>query len=317
MSCMSPASSPAVWHLPLPDLSGIRAVVTGANSGLGLVTARELARAGAHVVLACRDLLKGDAALGQIRVGVPGADVALLRLDLADLASVRAFTDELMGTAPGLDPLVNNAGVMAIPRHTTADGFELQLGTNHLGHFALTARLMPALLGHGPARVVTVSSFMHTTGHLNRDDLMGERSYRPWRAYGQAKLANLLFATELQRRAEAVSAPLLSLAAHPGYASTNLQAVGPRMSGSRLGAVMASIGNRLFAQPAAAGALPTLRAATDPDVHGFTYFGPGGLFAMRGAPVPGARTSRAARNAADAAWLWQRSAELTGVQPVL
>ena len=306
------------------DLTGTTVLVTGANSGIGYQAALQLARAGARVLLTSRDPLRGDEALGQLRVTVPGADVALEQLDLADLASVRALAGRLAGSTGRLDVLVNNAGVMATPRRTTADGFELQLGTNHLGHFALTGLLLPLLLaGVGPAsargadgagvpRVVTVSSSMHRSGRIHRDDLMGERSYRPWRAYGQSKLANLLFMTELQRRADAAGVPLVSVAAHPGYAATNLQSVGPQMSGSRLGARMMDLGNRLFAQSAEQGAWPTVRAAADPAAAGGDYYGPSGFGESRGAPTK-VGMSAAARDAGTAGWLWERSVELTGV----
>ena len=311
----------------MPDLAGTTAVVTGANSGLGLHTALELARHGARVVLACRDASRGAGALEQVRaMAAPGAEATLGTLDLADLASVRRFAAGLLDEVGpgGLQLLVNNAGVMALPHRRTADGFEMQLGTNHLGHFALTGLLLPALLpsapggaelGGGapdPARVVTVSSFMHRTGRLRHHDLMHEKRYGKWSAYGQSKLANLLFTAELQRRADLAGLPLLSVAAHPGYASTNLQAAGPRMAGNRLGERFGALGNRLFAQPAEAGAWPTLRAATDPDAGPGDFYGPGALGGTRGAPVRSSR-SRAALNPADAAWLWDRSAELTGV----
>jgi NAD(P)-dependent dehydrogenase (short-subunit alcohol dehydrogenase family) len=298
----------------LPDLSGVRAVVTGANSGLGFHTALELARRGAGVVLAVRDEARGADAVEQVLRQVPGARLEVRVLDLADLASVRAFAAGRGGE--GLDLLVNNAGVMAIPRRTTADGFEMQLGTNHLGHFALTGLLLPALLGGtllgGPARVVTVSSMLHRRGRLDRDDLMGERGYSPWVAYGQSKLANLLFMRELQRRVDAAGVPLLSLAAHPGYAATNLQLAGPQMRGSRARELFSRLGNVLLAQPAAKGAWPTLRAATDPGARGGEYYGPGGFSEQRGHPVLVGMSARA-MDVDDAAWLWDRSAELTGV----
>jgi NAD(P)-dependent dehydrogenase (short-subunit alcohol dehydrogenase family) len=215
-----------------------------------------------------------------------------------------------------IDLLVNNAGVMAVPRAVTVDGFEVQLGTNHLGHFALTGVLLPALLAGsvlgGPARVVTVSSAVHKIGRLRRADLMGERSYSPWRAYAQSKLANLLFTLELQRRARAAAAALAALAAHPGYADTNLQAVGPRLAGRSVQARTAALANRWLAQSAAQGAWPTLRAAADPAARGGDYFGPGGWAEQHGHPRWVAM-SRRAQDTADAAWLWQRSAELTGV----
>jgi len=227
-----------------------------------------LARQGAHVVLAARDPGRGDEALGQIRVRVPGGSVELRRLDLADLSSVHTFAEALLDERPQLDLLVNNAGVMAIPRARTADGFEMQLGTNHLGHFALTGLLLPALLKggivDGPARVVTLSSGVHRVGRLRRDDLMGERRYGSWAAYGQAKLANLLFTLELHRRARAAGLPLASLAAHPGYAATNLQVRGPQLSGSRLGERAVELGNRLLAQSAEMGApRPAAASSTD------------------------------------------------------
>jgi NAD(P)-dependent dehydrogenase (short-subunit alcohol dehydrogenase family) len=302
----------------LPDLAGVRAVVTGANSGLGFHTTLELARAGAAVVLAVRDEARGADAVEQVLRQVPVARLEVRVLDLADLASVRAFAAG-RGSEP-LDLLVNNAGVMAIPHRTTADGFEMQLGTNHLGHFALTGLLLPALragaLREGPARVITLSSVIHRRGRLDRDDLMGEKHYSPWGAYGQSKLANLLFMRELQRRAEAARLPLLSLGAHPGYAATNLQLVGPQMRGSRPRAVFSALGNRLLAQPAARGAWPTLRAATDPGARGGEYYGPGGFAEQRGHPVLVGMTSRA-MDVDDARWLWERSVELTGVDPAL
>jgi NAD(P)-dependent dehydrogenase (short-subunit alcohol dehydrogenase family) len=308
----APTWSPA----DVPDLTGRSAVVTGANSGIGFTTALGLARAGMQVVMTSRDAARGQAALMRARQLCPGAEIELRSLDLADLASVRAF----VGTVDNLDLLVNNAGVMATPHRRTADGFELQLGTNHLGHFALTGLLMPALLhgSEGPraaddrARVVTVTSGLHRTGRLRRDDLMHEGGYRRWSAYGQSKLANMLFTLELQRRAAAAGAPLLSLAAHPGYAATNLQAVGPRMDGRAWVERLTDLAGRVFAQSAEAGAWPTLRAATDPGAPPGALFGPGGLGGMRGAPVLETPSAQA-RSAEDAAWLWERSAELTGV----
>jgi NAD(P)-dependent dehydrogenase (short-subunit alcohol dehydrogenase family) len=299
-------------------------LVTGANSGIGYQAAVRLARQGARVLLTSRDPLRGDEALGQLRVAVPGADVSLELLDLADLGTVRALADRLAGSLDRLDLLVNNAGVMATPRRTTADGFELQLGTNHLGHFALTGLLLPLLLrgagpttarfadGTGVPRVVTVSSSAHRMGTISRDDLMGERRYRPWAAYGQSKLANLLFVLELQRRADAAGVPLLAVAAHPGYAATNLLAAGPAMTGSKLMARVSELGNRLLAQSAEQGAWPTLRAATDPAATGGDYYGPDGLGESRGRPKRVGMAS-AAKDLDTAGWLWQRSAELTGV----
>ena len=297
----------------IPHLGGRIAVVTGANSGLGFETALELAKAGAHVVLACRDQAKGGQAEERIRQAVPTADVRLARLDLADLASVRTFAVEFSGAHDALDILVNNAGVMAIPRRETADGFEMQFGTNHLGHFALTGLLLERLLSRPGARVVTVSSEMARMGRLRFDDLQGSRRYGRWTAYAQAKLSNQLFTLELDRRATDRGLDLVSVAAHPGYAATNLQAVGPRMSGSMIMERISSLGNLVFAQTAGGGALPSLYGATAPGVRGGQYFGPDGLFGMRGHPKPVAFV-RAARDLESSRRLWEISERLTGVQ---
>jgi NAD(P)-dependent dehydrogenase (short-subunit alcohol dehydrogenase family) len=290
----------------IPDQAGRVAVVTGANSGLGLVTARELARAGARVTLACRSAEKGETAAGRIRSAVPGADVKPAVLDLAALESVRAFA---AGAPERVDLLINNAGVMAAPRRLTAEGFESQFGTNHLGHFALTGLLLGRLLSAPAPRVVTVSSALHRRGTMSFDDLQGERKYSPWGAYGQSKLANLMFCFELQRRAVEAGTALLSMAAHPGYAATNLQfAATDRFYEKAFG----WIGNRLLAQSADMGALPTLYAATVSDLPGGTYVGPGGRSEQRGYP----RVVTAAGKAYDeAAWrrLWEVSEQLTGV----
>jgi NAD(P)-dependent dehydrogenase (short-subunit alcohol dehydrogenase family) len=281
-------------------------VVTGANSGLGLIDARELARAGARVVMACRNVEKGKRAAEEIRSAVPGAEVSVAALDLADLASVRAFAEDLSGEQ--LDLLINNAGVMAPPRRLTKDGFESQFGTNHLGHFALTGRLLPRLLGAPEPRVVTESSGAHRIGRMNFDDLQGERRYFRWFAYGQSKLANLMFAFELQRRASVAGTSLKSLVAHPGYSATNLQfAAAPLVDR----AVMA-VSNKLVAQSAELGALPTLYAATVPDLPGGTFVGPDGFMEQRGYPKVVTAASRAYD---EESWrrLWEISEELTGV----
>jgi NAD(P)-dependent dehydrogenase (short-subunit alcohol dehydrogenase family) len=289
----------------IPDQRGRTAVVTGANSGLGLVTARELARAGARVVMACRNLDKGEVARGQIEAAVPGAAVALEQLDLASLESVRAFAQRFEG---GLDLLVDNAGVMAPPRRRTEDGFELQFGTNHLGHFALTGLLIGSMEGRADARVVILSSQAHRTGRISFDNLGGERHYFRWRAYGQSKLANLLFALELDRRLRAAGSSVKSLAAHPGYAATNLQFAAPPL----VDRIVMTIGNRVIAQSDDMGALPTLYAATEPGLEGGTYVGPDGLGEQRGHPKP-VSPSRAARDEDVARRLWDVSEELTGV----
>jgi NAD(P)-dependent dehydrogenase (short-subunit alcohol dehydrogenase family) len=293
----------------IPDQGGRTAVVTGANSGLGMVTARELARAGARVVLTCRDLGKGEAATREIERAAPGAPLELEQLDLASLDSVRGFANRFRAGRGGFDLLINNAGVMATPRRRTADGFELQFGTNHLGHFALTGLLIGAMEGRPDARVVTLSSTAHRTGRIAFDNLGGDRRYFRWRAYGQSKLANLLFALELDRRLRAAGSTVKSLAAHPGYAATNLQFAGPPLIDR---AVMV-IGNLLVAQSDEMGALPTLYAATQPGLEGGTYVGPDGLGEQRGHPKP-VSPSRAARDEDAARRLWEVSEQLTGVK---
>jgi NAD(P)-dependent dehydrogenase (short-subunit alcohol dehydrogenase family) len=278
-------------------MAGRSVIVTGANSGIGRAAASALAGAGAHVVLAVRDTAKGRTAAA----GMPGA-TEVRQLDLASLASVREFVAAWDG---GLDLLINNAGVMAPPLGRTADGFELQFGTNHLGHFALTNLLLEHITG----RVVTVASGAHRMGSIDFDDLNWERkSYSAWRAYGQSKLANLLFTAELQRRLEAAGSPVLATAAHPGYAATNLQF----HSGRRALDLLSVVGNRLIAQDEDAGALPTLYAAVA-DVPGGSFAGPDGLMEMRGNPKLVGR-SKAARDADAARRLWDASEELTGVR---
>jgi NAD(P)-dependent dehydrogenase (short-subunit alcohol dehydrogenase family) len=282
----------------LPDMAGRSVIVTGANSGIGRAAASALAGAGAHVVLAVRDTDKGRTAAADM----PG-ETEVRQLDLASLASVREFAAAWDGE---LDLLINNAGVMAPPLGRTADGFELQFGTNHLGHFALTNLLLEHITG----RVVTVSSGAHRMGSIDFDDLNWERkSYSAWRAYGQSKLANLLFTAELQRRLEAAGSPVLATVAHPGYAATNLQF----HSGRRALDVLSVVGNRLIAQDEDAGALPTLYAAAVADVPGGSFAGPDGLMEMRGKPKLVGR-SKAARDADTARRLWDASEELTGVR---
>ena len=279
----------------IPDQTGRTFVITGANSGLGAATTRALAEHGAHVVMACRNIAKAEAVAAKI----PGK-VAVRPLDLADLSSVRSFA----AVSDGIDVLINNAGIMAVPKARTADGFESQFGTNFLGHFALTGLLLPKISG----RVVTLASGAHRIGRIALDDLNWHtRRYRRWAAYGQSKLADLMFALELNRRLAAKGSPVLSIAAHPGYAATELQS----HTESIQDRVMA-IGNRLFAQNADMGALPTLYAATMPDVSGGDYYGPDGIGEMRGHPHK-AGMSRAAQDAAVAAKLWRKAEELTGV----
>jgi NAD(P)-dependent dehydrogenase (short-subunit alcohol dehydrogenase family) len=282
----------------IPDLSGKTVIVTGASSGIGRTAAGALANAGAHVVLAVRDPAKGEAAAA----AMPGATEVRV-LDLASLDSVRLFAAAWEG---GIDLLINNAGVMVPPLTRTADGFELQFGTNHLGHFALTNLLLPNVTG----RVVTVSSSVHQIGAIDFADLNWERKrYRPWRAYAQSKLANLLFTSELQRRLAQAGSPVKATAAHPGYAATNLQS----HSGSQVTAFALTLGNRLVAQDAASGALPTLYAAVA-DIPDDGFAGPSGPLGLglRGAPRL-VRRPAASRDAEVARRLWTASETLTGV----
>ena len=280
----------------IPDLDGRTYLITGANSGLGLVAARELGRAGARVVMAVRDVAKGERAAASV-----GERAEVRPLDLADLDSVRAFAGEWEGD---VDVLINNAGVMATPERRTAQGFELQIGTNHLGPFALTNLLLPRVRD----RVVSVSSGMHRVGSMRLDDLNYERGgYQRWRAYGQSKLANLLFTSELQRHLDEAGSALRAMAAHPGYASTNLQS----STENAVQNTVLAIGNRLFAQSSEMGALPTLYAATQ-DIPGNSYVGPDGFQEQRGHPKLVGR-SGAARDAETARRLWELSEQLTGV----
>jgi NAD(P)-dependent dehydrogenase (short-subunit alcohol dehydrogenase family) len=290
--------------------------VTGANSGIGLIAARELARAGARVVLACRDTNKGEAATREIATAAPEGQVEVAALDLASLESVRAFVKDFLASHNGLDLLINNAGVMASPRRTTADGFELQFGTNHLGHFALTGLLLEAMQAGLPdgqeredARVVTVSSGAHRFGSMRFDDLQGERKYGRWAAYGQSKLANLLFAFELDRRLRASGSRVRSLAAHPGYSATHLQSAAAQQPDRFL----RTMTNAIMAQSAEMGALPTLYAATQPGIEGGTYIGPDGLFEQRGYPTK-VKARPSAYDKAAAQRLWETSEEVTGVK---
>lgn len=297
----------------IPALGGKTVVVTGGNSGIGFEAARQMARKGAHVILACRDTGRAADALQQIRTLHPSASVEAMQLDLASLESVHRFARDFAAKSVPLDVLCNNAGVMAIPRRTTAEGFEMQIGTNHLGHFALTGLLLEPLLAAPAARVVNVSSTAHKPGRIDFDDLQGEKSYRKWMAYAQSKLANLLFTYELQRRLEAAGARAVSVACHPGYSATNLQAVGPQMSGSRIAARLMDLGNRFFSQPAAMGALPTLYAATSPDARGGDYIGPDGFMENYGHPRKTRSTARS-HDRAVATRLWEVSEQLTSVR---
>lgn len=298
----------------LPDMSGKWAIVTGANSGIGLEAARELARKGATVWLTARNADKGAAALAEIRRDAPHAQAEVQLLDLSDLNSVRGLAERASAQRRPLDLLINNAGVMAIPFRKTVDGLEMQLGTNHFGHFALTGLLLDMLLAAPAARIITVSSGAHQMGSMDFANLNYEQGgYQKWRAYGRSKLANLLFAFELQRRLARRAASAISVAAHPGYTATNLQYVGPQMERSSVSLAISRFLNARMAQPAAMGALPTLYAAAAPDVQGGDYIGPDGLWEMRGYPVK-VGSNAASRNEADAARLWAKSEELTGVR---
>jgi NAD(P)-dependent dehydrogenase (short-subunit alcohol dehydrogenase family) len=295
----------------IPDQTGTTIVVTGANSGLGLRSAEALAAKGAHVVLACRNAAKAAAALESVKAKATGPAPEVVTLDLASLASVSECAAELSERLERLDVLLNNAGIMAVPKAQTVDGFESQLGTNHLGHFALTGRLLPTLLAAPAPRVVNVSSNAHKLGRLRLDDLFFERRhYSRWRAYGQTKLANLLFTSELQHRATEAGTALTAAAAHPGYAATNLTS-GPATGAAFLRPVL-RLGDRLVGQPDHMGALPQLYAATMPDVLPDDYWGPDSFREQRGYPTRVGR-SPAARNAESARQLWERSEELTGV----
>ncbi|MEU9163612.1 oxidoreductase [Streptomyces sp. NPDC048424] len=300
----------------IPDQSGRAAVVTGANSGIGYVTARELARRGASVVLACRSAARGRAAVVRLRAEVPGAEAEFMPLDLADLASVREFATAYGQRHASLDLLVNNAGVMALPYGRTADGFETQFGVNHLGHFALTGLLLPRLRAAAPgARIVNVSSGFHALGRIDvegggPDALSDERGYRRWVAYGRSKTANLLFTHELSRRFTAAGSAITAAAAHPGYASSNLHSGASKVEGPTLNSRVAAFGNAVVAQPTSSGALPTLYAATAPGVRQDAFIGP--RFGWRGAPAPSWR-AKWTLDDRSGELLWAASEKLTGV----
>ena len=301
--------SPKWTAADVPDQTGRVAVVTGANAGLGLETAAVLAERGARVVVAVRDLGKGETAVGEITRRTPNADVALQQLDLSSLASVRTAADELRAAYPRIDLLINNAGVMYPPKQTTADGFELQFGTNHLGHFALTGLLLDHLLQVEGSRVVTVASIAHNIqAGIHFDDLQWERSYNRVAAYGQSKLANLMFTYELQRRLAATQTPTVAVAAHPGISNTELMR---HIPGSGLPGFSALAG--LVTNSPAVGALATLRAATDPEVRGGQYYGPSGFRELVGHPVL-VQSNRQSHDTDVQQRLWSVSEELTGVK---
>ncbi len=294
----------------ITDLSGKVAIVTGANSGLGFETVLALAGHGANVVLACRNLDKGRDAQSRILAAHPTALVELSELDLASLASIRSFVARFKTTHEKLDLLCNNAGIMAIPRRETEDGFEMQLGTNHLGHFALTGMLMDRLASGTKSRIVSVSSLFHATGKIRFDDIHSQRFYSKWLAYGQSKLANLLFAYELQRRLEAANSQVISVAAHPGYSNTNLQ-----FAGTKAWSATFRVVNKV-AQSPKMGALPTLYAATATNVHGGDFLGPDGIMELVGYPKK-VKSSRRSRDRDDQRRFFELSEQLTGVQYAL
>ncbi|MCD2198362.1 SDR family oxidoreductase [Halobacterium sp. KA-4] len=297
----------------LPDQSGRNVVVTGANSGIGYEATKAFAAHGAHVVLAVRSVERGEDAKREIEAEYPGASLTVHEVDLADLDSVAAFADWYETTYDSLSVLANNAGVMAIPRSETADGFETQFGVNHLGHFALTGHLLDVLRRtSGQARVVTQSSMAHESGEIDFEDLQHEQEYDKWEAYGQSKLANVLFAYELDRRLRAANASVTSVACHPGFAATNLQLRGPEAEGSRLRLLAMKAANAVLAQSAEAGAWPLLYAATHPSIDGGEYVGPGGLLNMRGHPEE-QQSSERSQDEATARRLWSVSEDLTGV----
>jgi NAD(P)-dependent dehydrogenase (short-subunit alcohol dehydrogenase family) len=302
--------------ITVPDLTGRLAVITGANSGLGLGLTRRLAAAGAEVILAVRDPAKGAQAISDVARDVPGATLSLREFDLTSLASVAALSAELVAEGRPIDILLNNAGIMMPPvRQITEDGFELQFGGNYLGHFALTAGLLQLLRAAPAPRVVSLSSGLASQGRLTWDDLQSQRSYSPARAYGLSKLAMLMFARELQVRSDAGGWGILSAAAHPGATHTNLQTTGPKQGGATLSTramdAMMSLG--FMAQDVPQGILPALLAATSPDAAPGAYYGPRGFLQLTGAPGLAA-IPRLARSAADSSRLWDESETLAGVR---
>lgn len=298
----------------IPSQAGRLAVVTGATGGLGFETALGLAGAGAEVILAARNPEKGKAAISAIKSKVPDARVSFDLLDLSSLASVEAFACSLLAGRASLDLLVNNAGIMALPRrHETEDGFEMQLGINYLSHFALTARLMPLLRKRRAPRVVNLSSLAHRPGVIELADLQSNIRYRPWSAYQQSKLAMLMFTFELQRRSDMGGWGITSTAAHPGFARTDLIANGPGSKGKFSSAsILSKVMSPLFSHSASAGALPTLFAATSPEAEAGGYYGPNGFYEMKGSVAPSVVAPQA-RNEVVASRLWEESERLTGV----
>lgn len=298
------------WSLThLPEMAGKTAVITGATSGIGFETAKVLAQRGAQVWLACRDTVKARLAAERIEAQGAARPVQVVALDLASLQSVRQCAESLRQQLPHLDILINNAGVMVPPYSLTQEGFELQFGTNHLGHFALTGHLISLLRTTRNARIVTVSSVAHHFGAMKFEDLQSRRGYSPGKAYAQSKLANLLFTYELQRRLQAAGSETLALAAHPGWARTELQR---HVNSNVILRWLFKIAERFLSQDARGGALPTLRAAADPRVSPGDFYGPDGFLQSKGAPVR-VNSNSASRNRAWQQELWKVSQELTGV----
>jgi NAD(P)-dependent dehydrogenase (short-subunit alcohol dehydrogenase family) len=298
----------------IPELDGKNIIVTGANSGIGYEATRRFAERGAHVVMACRSLDRGGDARRGIEEEVEDASLEVRKLDLADLSSVEDFAQEFQANHEELHVLCNNAGIMGVPREETGDGFEKHFGVNHLGHFALTYHLLDKLIEtEGDTRIVTQSSSMHKQGSMEFKDLMMEENYDPWKAYARSKLANLLFAYQLDLKFRDRDIEVDSVACHPGYADTRLQTRAGDERGSRIMKYGASIANKIFAQSAGQGSLPMVYAAAHPDVEGGDYIGPGGLFNMRGKPEK-QRSSSASYNMETAEELWERSEELAGVE---
>lgn len=287
----------------MPDLTGKIAIVTGANIGIGFETSRALARKGAHVVMACRNLIKGENSANEIRNELDKSEIELIKLDLSSLSSIRRFVDDFKENSSTLNLLINNAGVMMPPYSKTVDGFELQFGTNHLGHFALTGLLLDTLMKTGNSRVVTAGSSAHNFGSIDFEDLNWEKSYKRIGAYGRSKLANLLFTYELQRKLEAAGSTTIAIAVHPGWTRTALQR----------NSMFLRFLNPIFGQNVEKGALPTLYAATSEDVRGGEYYGPGGWKELRGYPKK-VESNEMSHDTAIAGKLWAVSEKLTGVR---
>lgn len=296
----------------IKELTEKNILITGANSGLGLETSKFLSRKGANIIMACRNTEKGEKAKKQILEKYPEAKLEVRKLNLASLQSIKDFSKAFLKDYNELHVLCNNAGVMALPESRTEDNLEMQFGTNHIGHFALTALLFPLLKNTKNSRIVNISSELHKYGKMNFSDLQAEKKYSKWKAYNQSKLANMLFTYELQRKIEANNIAMLSLAAHPGYASTNLQTAGAIMSNARIKEKLSSFGNLLFAQSQEMGALPSILAIAGEEVSNGDFYGPGGFMNMRGFPkkVP---SSKRSHNKDDAKRLWEISEKLSGI----